>query len=64
MRDGCRLASIETTLDSSSGAVGVAICNKAAEVAYANGVSAISVTDADAREIANGAMGTPCTRVP
>jgi hypothetical protein len=64
MVDGCRRARIETTLDSSSAAVGVSICNKAAEVAYASGVSTITVTAADAREIAAGANGSPCTRVP
>jgi hypothetical protein len=44
--------------------VGVAICTKAAEVAYANGVSEISVTAADTREIATGVAGSPCAREP
>ncbi len=64
MRDGCRQARIETMLDSSSGAVGVAICRKAAEVAYPSGVATITVTAADAREIAKGVAGSACARVP
>ena len=62
--DGCRLVSIATGLSSSSVSVAVAICNKAAEVAYASGVSAITVTASDTRALATGAAGSACTGQP
>ena len=62
--DGCRLVSIATGLSSSSVSVAVAICNKAAEVAYASGVSAITVTASDTRQLATGAAGSACTGQP
>jgi hypothetical protein len=62
--DGCREANIETTLDRSNVSAAVAICNEAAEVAYANGVRAVNVTASDARRIASGAAGSPCAGQP
>ena len=62
--DGCRLVSIATGLSSSSVSVAVAICNKAAEVAYASGVSAITVTASDTRALATGVAGSACTGQP
>ena len=48
----------------SSVSVAVAICNKAAEVAYASGVSAITVTASDTRALATGAAGSACSGQP
>lgn len=62
LSDGCRTATIETTLDPSSGAVGVAICTAAAEVAWAGGVQAIRVTAADTSVLATAEAGAPCAR--
>jgi len=62
--DGCREARIETTLDRENVAMGLAICRKAAEVAFRAGVASITVTAADATRLASGATDAGCTAAP
>ena len=60
---GCHDATIVTTLTDS--AKGLAICDSAAEVAYAAGdISSITVTGANNKELSIGIKGAPCIGEP
>jgi len=60
---GCHDATIVTTLTDS--ALGLAICDAAAEVAYVAGdISSITVTGANNKELSIGIKGAPCIGEP
>jgi hypothetical protein len=61
---GCHQASIATSLAATEVAGGLAICDGAAEVAYTDGVSSISVSAADGKELAIGLKDAPCIGEP
>jgi hypothetical protein len=61
---GCHQASIETSLAATDVTGGLAICDGAAEVAYTDGVSSISVSAKDGKELAIGIKDSPCIGEP
>jgi len=61
---GCHMLSITTTLAPTDIKGGVAICDKAAEVAYDTGLSGITVTAANAKELAAGLQSMTCIGEP
>ena len=62
---GCHDALIVTSLEPTDWAKGQAICDSAAEVAYAAGdISSITVLAASTRELAIGIKGAPCVGEP
>ncbi len=61
---GCHDATIVTSLGPDDSAIGLAICDSAAEVAYAGDISSITVTAADTKELAVGIKGQPCIAEP
>ena len=61
---GCHMLFIATTLAPTDIKAGVAICDKAAEVAYDTGLSSITVAAADAKELAIGLESMTCIGEP
>lgn len=61
---GCHQLSIETSLDTTDVKGGLAICDKAAEVAYTGGINAITVDAANGRELATGLDQLTCLGEP
>ncbi|MBI2781997.1 MAG: hypothetical protein HYX55_09425 [Chloroflexi bacterium] len=62
---GCHDALIITTLAVTDVAKGLAICDSAAEIAYASGeISSITVLAADSKELSIGIKDNPCIGEP
>ncbi len=61
---GCHDATIVTNLGPGDSATGQAICDSAAEVAYAGDISSITVLAANTKELAIGIKGQPCIGEP
>lgn len=61
---GCHDATIVTSLQPGDSATGLAICDSAAEVAYAGDISSITVLAANNKELAIGIKGQPCIGEP
>jgi hypothetical protein len=61
---GCHQAAIATSLDSGDATTGLAICDSAAEVAYVDGISSITVSAANNKELAAGLKDAPCIGEP
>ncbi len=61
---GCHDATIVTTLGPGDSATGLAICDSAAEVAYAGDLSSITVLAANNKELAIGIKGQECIGEP
>ena len=61
---GCHMAFIATTLAATDVKGALAICDKAAEVAYTDGVSSITVAASDAKELAIGLKDAQCIGEP
>jgi hypothetical protein len=61
---GCHDATIVTSLDPSDSATGLAICDSAAEVAYAGDISSITVLAANNKELAIGIKDQQCIGEP
>jgi hypothetical protein len=61
---GCHDATIVTSLDPGDSATGLAICDSAAEVAYAGDISSITVLAANNKELAIGIKGQECIGEP
>ncbi len=61
---GCHDATIVTSLGPTDSAIGLAICDSAAEVAYTGDISSITVTAANAKELAIGIKGQLCIGEP
>jgi len=60
----CAMAIIETSLDGADFAGGVAICEKAGEVAYPMGIGQVTVVATDNNELALGLKTTSCIPNP
>jgi hypothetical protein len=61
---GCHDATIVTSLGPSDSVKGLAICDSAAEVAYAGDISSITVLAANNKELAIGIKDQPCIGEP
>jgi len=61
---GCHDATIVTSLGPTDSATGLAICDSAADVAYAGDISSITVLAANNKELAIGIEGQPCIGEP
>jgi hypothetical protein len=61
---GCHDATIVTSLAPGDSATGLAICDSAAEVAYAGDISSITVLAANNKELAIGIKGQECIGEP
>ena len=61
---GCHDATIVTSLGPTDSATGLAICESAADVAYAGDISSITVLAANTKELAIGIKGQSCIGEP
>jgi hypothetical protein len=61
---GCHDTTIVTSLGDSDAAKALAICDSAAEIAYAGDLSSVTVTGASSKELAIGIKGQPCIGEP